>query len=145
MTLYSQLQEFNSKYRKEGLILLKIDIGILSLSNLVRISINLLQEFKYIGYVEEQVVRIKFLSGVEIIPGFFLSPSKYVKYTVLFRFPSITVSIYLSIYKILLLLVGRIYTVIKFIGIFNFAEETTEAVIIFKIKFIRIGIISVGF
>jgi hypothetical protein len=53
MTLHSQLQEFNSKYRKKSLILLKIGIDIFSLSNLVRISINLLQEFKYIGYIEE--------------------------------------------------------------------------------------------
>ena len=145
MTLHSQLQEFNSKYRKKNLILLKIGVGILSLSNLVRISINLLQKFKYIGHVEEQVVKIKFLSNIEVIPGFFLNSSKYVEYTVLFYFPLITVPIYLSIYKVLLLLVGGVYTVVKLVGIFNFAEEIIKTIIIFRIEFIRIGIISIEF
>ena len=128
MTLHSQLQEFNSKYRKKDLVLLKIGIGILSLSNFIRISI-----------------RVKFLSSIKIIPGFSLSPFKYVEYTVLFCFPLITVSIYLSIYKVLLLLVGGVYTVVKLVGIFNFAEEIIKTIIIFRIEFIRIGIISIGF
>jgi hypothetical protein len=80
-----------------------------------------------------------------VIPGFFLNSSKYVEYIVLFYFPLITVPIYLFIYKVLLLLIDRIYIVVKFIRIFNFAGGATEAVAIFKTEFIRIGTTSIGF
>jgi hypothetical protein len=145
VTLHSQLQEFNSKYRKGGLALLKIGIGILSLSNLVRISVNLLQEFKHIGYVEEWVIRVKSLSGVEMIPGFSLSPSNHVEHTVPFRFPPITVPIHLSIHKVLPLLVGGVHTVVKLVGIFNFAGGATGAVAVSGTGFIRVGTTPVGF
>ena len=80
-----------------------------------------------------------------MIPGFFLSSFKYVEYTVPFCFPPITVSIYLFIYKVLLLLIDKVYTIVKLVGIFNFAGGATEAVAIFRTGFIRIGIISIGF
>ena len=127
MTLYSQLQEFNSKYQEQSQALLKVSIGVLSIPNLIQISIDLLQEFKYINYIKEQVIRVRSLSSIEVVPSFSLGPSKHVKHIVLFSTLLITVPIYLSVYKVLLLLISRVYTIIKLIQVFDFIRGVIGA------------------
>ena len=59
-----------------------------------------------------------------VILGFSLSPFEYIEHTVVFCFLLVTVPIHLSIYKILLLLIGKVYTVIKLIRVFNSVRTT---------------------
>ena len=51
-----------------------------------------------------------------------LSPSKYIKHTVLFGFLLVTVSIHLSVYKVLLLLVGGVQAIVELVRVLNFAR-----------------------
>jgi hypothetical protein len=55
-----------------------------------------------------------------VILCFSFSPSKHIEHIVLFSFLLITVPIHLSIYKVLLLLIGRVCTIIKLIRVIDF-------------------------
>ena len=59
-----------------------------------------------------------------MIPRFSFGPSKHVKHAVVFSFLLITVPIHLSIYKVLLLLVGRVYTIVKLVRVINLVGTT---------------------
>ena len=59
-----------------------------------------------------------------MILGISFGPSKYVEHTVAFGFLLITVPIHLSIYKVLLLLIGRVRTIIKLIKVLDFIGAT---------------------
>jgi hypothetical protein len=52
---------------------------------------------------------------VEVVPSFSLGSSKHVKHIVLLSVLLITVPIHLSVYKVLLLLIGEVYTVVKLV------------------------------
>jgi hypothetical protein len=62
-----------------------------------------------------------------VIPRFSFSPSKHIEHIVLFSFPLITVPIHLSIYKVLLLLVGRVRTIVKLVRVIDFTGGVTGA------------------
>jgi hypothetical protein len=57
---------------------------------------------------------------MEVILCFSFGPSKHIEHVVMFSFLLITVPIHLSIYKILLLLVGRVCTIVKLVRVINF-------------------------
>ena len=50
-----------------------------------------------------------------MILGISLGPSKYIEYAVAFSLPLITVPIHLPVYKVLPLLVGRVYTIVELV------------------------------
>ena len=82
------------------------------------------KELKYIYYIKERVIGISSLSSIEVILSVSLSPSKYIEYIVMFSFLLVIVPIYFSIYKILLLLIGKVYTIIKLIKVINLIRVT---------------------
>ena len=55
---------------------------------------------------------------------FSFSLSKHIEHVVMFSFPLIVVSIHLSVYKVLLLLIGRVYTIVKLVRVINFVGTT---------------------
>ena len=62
-----------------------------------------------------------------MIPRFSFGPSKHVEHIVAFGFLLITVPIHLSIYKILLLLIGRVRTIVELVRVLD-SLGTTWAV-----------------
>ena len=65
-----------------------------------------------------------------MIPCFSFSPSKHVKHVVTFSLLLIIVPIYLTIYKVLLLLIGRVRTTIKLIRVINLVGITWAVVVL---------------
>ena len=59
-----------------------------------------------------------------MISGFSFGPSKHVKHTVAFSLLLIAVTIHLSIYKVPLLLVGRVRTAVKLVRVVNLVGTT---------------------
>jgi len=59
-----------------------------------------------------------------VISGLSFSPSKHIENAVVFSFLLVTVPIHLSIYEVLLLLVGRVYTAIKLVRVVNLVGTT---------------------
>ena len=102
----------------------KVGVYILGFSDFVWVGVDLLQELKHVGRIKERVVRVGSPSGMEVISGFSFCPSKYVEHVVTFSFLLVIVPIYLSIYKVLLLLVGRVYTIIKLVRVINLIRTT---------------------
>ena len=51
---------------------------------------------------------------------FSFSLSKHIEHVVMFSFLLIIVPIHLSVYKVLLLLIGGVYTIIKLVRVINF-------------------------
>ena len=59
-----------------------------------------------------------------MIPRFSFSLSKHIEHVVMFSFLLIIVPIQLSVHKVLLLLIGRVYTIVKLIRVINFVRIT---------------------
>ena len=59
-----------------------------------------------------------------MIPRFSFGLSKHIEHVVMFSFPLIIVPIHLSVYKVLLLLIGRVYTIVKLVRVINFVRTT---------------------
>ena len=59
-----------------------------------------------------------------MILGFSFSPSKHIKHVVMFSLLLIIVAIHLSIYKVPLLLIGRIYATVKLVRVVNLVRTT---------------------
>jgi len=59
-----------------------------------------------------------------VILHFSFSLSKHIEHVVMFSFLLIMVPIHLSVYKVLLLLIGRVYTIVKLIRVINFVGTT---------------------
>ena len=55
---------------------------------------------------------------------FSFSLSKHIEHVVMFSFLLIIVPIHLSVYKVLLLLIGRVYTIVKLVRVINFVGTT---------------------
>ena len=70
-----------------------------------------------------------------MISRFSFGPSKHVKHTVLFSVLLITVPIHLAIYKVLLLLVGRVRTTVKLVRVID-SVGTTWAVVVLGVVFV---------
>lgn len=122
MALHSQLQKFDSKYQEGCQALLKVSISVLSIPDFVQVSVDLLQKLKHIVYTKEQVVRVRSLSSIKVVLGFPLGSSKHIKHIVLFSLLLIMVPIYLPVYKVSLLLVGGVYTIVKLVQVINFVR-----------------------
>ena len=59
-----------------------------------------------------------------MILGFSFSPSKHIEHVVTFSLLLITVPIHLSIHKVPLLFIGRVYTTIKLVRVVNLVGIT---------------------
>ena len=70
-----------------------------------------------------------------MILGFSFSPSKHIKHVVMFSLLLIMVTIHLSIYKVPLLLIGRVCTTVKLVRVINFIG-TTGIVAVPRVVFI---------
>ncbi len=84
----------------------------------------MLQELKHVGRIKERVVRVSSLSGIEVISGLSFSPSKHIEHMVVFSLLLITVPIHLSIYQVLLLLIGGVHTIVKLVRVINLVGTT---------------------
>ena len=65
-----------------------------------------------------------------MISGFSLSSSEHIEHTVAFGLLLITVPIHLSIYKVLLLPKGRVYTIIKLVRVVDFVGQAWTVVVV---------------
>ena len=59
-----------------------------------------------------------------MISGLSLSSSKHIEHVVMFSLLLIMVTIHLSIYKVPLLLIGRVCTTVKLVRVINFVGTT---------------------